>query len=331
LETRLRSQSGKYLITSGLEEVSRTEIHRSSKERVLIVICAYNEAKALPILLDALGESKAKGHINVLVVDDGSNDGTGQLAAEEGAIVLTHWQRMGKAASLQDAIDYALDNGYGTVVEIGADCCPDKGSIESLIRPLDSAGVGGASVRQIPIGRRNLSYHIDEVIWSVLSHGKRLQMTRHGTAHLGGVMYAFKPECVSSVEGSVNDDEHLSVCIKNKGYSAVFVPDAVAYFDASSSVGHILQRRQRMYYGHMVYPESTAPSMETRVVAPALIRSVAENPSRLPWVLPAFFLDAISRLRAWRDARSPEKRGEYAMWVTTFEKNMVASALRGDC
>ncbi len=305
-------------------------MRRSSKERVLIVICAYNEARALPILLEALGESKTKGQTNVLVVDDGSSDGTGELAAEEGAIVLTHWRRMGKAASLQEAIDYALDNGYGTVVEIGADCCPDKGSIDSLIRPLGSAGVGGASVRQIPIGRKNLSYHIDDVIWSVLSHGKHIQMARHGTSHLGGVMYAFKPECVSSVEGSVNDDEHLSVCIKNKGYRAVFVPDAIAYFDASSSIGHILQRRKRMYYGHMVYPQSTAPSMEISVVAPALLRSLVEKPSRLPWVLPALFLDSVSRLRAWRDERRPKKRGEYAMWVTTFEKNMVTGAQRSN-
>jgi hypothetical protein len=38
----------------------------------------------------------------------------------------------------------------------------------------------------------------------------------------------------------------------------------------------------------------------------------------------------VSRLRAWKDGRSPKKRVEYAMWVTTFEKNMVSGALRGD-
>jgi poly-beta-1,6-N-acetyl-D-glucosamine synthase len=287
------------------------------------VICAYNEARALPNLLEALGRT------DVLVVDDGSSDGTGWLAAMEGAIVLTHWQRMGKAASLQDAIDYALDNGYGVVVEMGADSFPDKGSIEKLISALDSSVVGGASVRQIPLGRKNTSYYIDELIWSVLAHGKSLQMVRHGTSHLGGVMYAFKPECVSSVEGSVNDDEQLSVCIKKKGYKAVFVPKAVVYFDASNSIGHILERRRRMYFGHMVYPESTAPSMEISIAASALVRSVAGKPSRLPWILPAVCLDFISRLSAWRDARNPKKRGEYAMWVTTFEKNMVSGPLRG--
>ncbi len=154
-------------------------------------------------------------------------------------------------------------------------------------------------------------------------------MASHGTSHLGGVMYAFKPECVSSVEGSVNDDEHLSVCIKSKGYRTVFVPNAVAYFDASSSVGHILQRRRRMYFGHMVYSESTAPSMEASIAASALMRSLAEKPSRLPWMLPAVLLDTFSRLCAWRDARSPKKRGQYSMWVTTFEKNVVSRALPG--
>jgi cellulose synthase/poly-beta-1,6-N-acetylglucosamine synthase-like glycosyltransferase len=328
LEARLHIPSEENRLASELERVVRPATRRSSKDRVLIVICAYNEAKALPNLLEALGDTKARGEINVLVVDDGSSDGTGRLAKTEGAIVLTHWRRMGKAASLQDAIDYALDNGYGTVVEMGADAVPEEGSVDRLIRSLSSSEIGGASVRQIPLGRKNPSYFIDELIWSVLSHGKSLQMARYGTSHLGGVMYAFKPECVSAVEGSVNDDEHLGVCIKSNGYKAVFVPDAVVYFDASSSIGHILQRRRRMYYGHMVYQESTAPSMEISVVASALVRCIAEKPSRMPWMLPALLLDTISRLRAWRDGRSPRKRGEYAMWVTTFEKNLVSDTLR---
>ena len=273
-------------------------------------------------MLEALGKG------NILVVDDGSSDGTGRLAAKEGAVVLTHGQRMGKAASLQDGIDYALDNGYGIVVEIDADSFPERGTIEKLVSSLDPSAVGGASVRQIPIGRKNVSYHIDELIWSVLSHGKYFQMARHGTSHIGGVMCAFKPECVSSVEGSVNDDEQLCVWIKKNGYKVVFVPNAVVYFDASSSIGHILERRRRMYFGHMTYPQSTAPSMEVRIVAPALMRSLAEKPSRLPWMLPAMLLDLVSRLRAWRDGRSPKNRAQHAMWVTTFEKNMVSGTLR---
>ncbi len=324
METHLESPSGGPQATSKLDREVRISRRRSSRSQVLIVICAYNEARALPDLLETLGRT------DVLVVDDGSSDETGRLAERQGAIVLKHGKRMGKAASLQDAIDYALDNGYGVVLEMGADAVPDEGAVESLIRALDSSAVGGASVRQIPLGPEGVSYHIDELIWSVLAHGKTLQMASHGTSHLGGVMYAFKPECVSSVEGSVNDDEHLSVCIRRKGYRAVFVADSLVYFDASSSIGHILERRKRMYFGHLVYPESTAPSMEIRIAAPALLRSLTERPSRLPWMLPALLLDFVSRLGAWRDNRNPKKRGEYAMWVTTFEKNMVSGVVRGN-
>lgn len=324
MEANLGTPSGGGQLTEELEAKPGRAPRRSSKHHVLIVICAHNEAKALPNLFEALGAT-GKGQTDVLVVDDGSNDGTGILAAREGATVLTHRQRMGKAASLQDAIDYALDYGYGVVVETGADSFPERGSLEKLVNSLDAPNVGGASVKQIPAGRRNVSYHIDELIWSVLAHGKCLQMIRKGTSHLGGVMYAFKPECVSSVEGSVNDDEHLSVCIKENGYKTVFVPDAIARFDASSSIGHILERRKRMYFGHMVYPASTAPSMEIAVAAPALLKSIAERPSRLLWTPPALFLDIISRLRAWRDRRMPSEHGRYSRWVTTFEKNVVSA------
>ncbi len=141
METHLESPSERPQVVSKPDQGLRLATRRSSKQHVLIVICAYNEARVLPDLLEALRQA------DVLVVDDGSSDETGRLAEMEGAIVLTHSKRMGKAASLQDAIDYALDNGYGIVLEMGADAVPTKGSIESLISSLDPSDVGGASVK----------------------------------------------------------------------------------------------------------------------------------------------------------------------------------------
>lgn len=289
---------------------------RTSKDkRVLVVICAHNEVESLPYLLHQLGRSE------ILVVDDGSTDGTGPAAELAGAYVLRHPMRLGKSTSLAHAIEYAVENEYDTIVEIGADAIPTEGAIELLLRLLEPAGVGGVSLVQIPVGPKNLAYRIDELIWSVLAHGKRLQMVKYGNSHLGGVMYAFKPSCVSSVDSSVNDDEHVGECIKMSGFRTIFADISQVYFDASSSIGHILQRRRRMYFGHMMFAKSTAPSMDNAVAATAFMRSLLEKPSRLAAAVPALALEALARSGAWRDHRRPKAKEEYRRWVTTYAKN----------
>jgi glycosyltransferase involved in cell wall biosynthesis len=86
-------------------------------ERVLIVIPAYNAAHTVADVIRA-----ARKEIDdVVVVDDGSHDGTGDVAKAAGARVLTHAQNRGKGASLKTAFTHALDLGYDGVITIDAD------------------------------------------------------------------------------------------------------------------------------------------------------------------------------------------------------------------
>jgi glycosyltransferase involved in cell wall biosynthesis len=303
-----RNQISK-LVTSQ-ESTVRTEF-----KRCLIVVCAYNEEKSLPCLLQSL-----KGR-EVLVVDDGSLDKTREIAAEYRSIVLAHDTRCGKAAALADGISYALQNSYDIVVEIGADAIPRPGTLQKILTLLNSNDVGGVSCRQVPIGRPNLAYYIDELIWSILAKGKKIQMERYGSSHLGAVMFGFKPALVDSVEGSVNDDEQVGISIQEKGYSIYFAEDAVVSFDASSCIGHLFERRKRMYYGHMKFSESTAPSMQVSTSMLALCRAVIERPKRAFWILPTMVLDFSARLMAWRDAKNPKSQRNYSRWVTTYAKD----------
>lgn len=302
-----RSRSRPYEAGIGLSLLKKT----------LIVICAYNEARALPSLLESLqGRS-------VLVVDDGSTDGTSDVFTKSGATALIHSQRQGKAASLQDAIQYAVEKGYEIIVEIDADVIPESGSVERLVDYLADPSVGAASVRQIPVGPPNVAYHIDELIWATLACGKEVQMSREHSSHLGAAMTAFKLKHLDSVTGSVNDDEEIGQGLSAKGLRTVFADDLTVYFDASSCLGHIIERRRRMIVGHCVYPRSTAPSMQIPVAALAIAKAIMEAPQRIVWALPALTIECYSRLMAWRDTRRPLVREKYRRWVTTFEKNHI--------
>jgi glycosyltransferase involved in cell wall biosynthesis len=61
-------------------------------------------------------------HIDqVVVVDDGSSDGSGEAAKNAGAIVLRHDVNRGKGAALKTGFHYAVENGYAGVITLDAD------------------------------------------------------------------------------------------------------------------------------------------------------------------------------------------------------------------
>jgi glycosyltransferase involved in cell wall biosynthesis len=71
--------------------------------RFSLVIPAHNERELLPRLLDSVDEARARfregeGGIEVIVVDNASTDGTGDLAAERGCIVVPVANRLIAAA-----------------------------------------------------------------------------------------------------------------------------------------------------------------------------------------------------------------------------------------
>jgi dolichol-phosphate mannosyltransferase len=92
--------------------------------KAVVVIPTYNEAAALPSLLDAVLESGAD--VDVLVVDDASPDGTGRFADEYAARharvgVLHRPGKMGLGSAYSDGFRLALDRGADAVVEMDAD------------------------------------------------------------------------------------------------------------------------------------------------------------------------------------------------------------------
>lgn len=88
-----------------------------SDERILGLIPALNAARTLePVIAGALPHVE-----KLIVVDDGSHDGTGDVARGAGAMVLAHEVNRGKGAALKTGFAYALEHGYDGVVTLDAD------------------------------------------------------------------------------------------------------------------------------------------------------------------------------------------------------------------
>jgi glycosyltransferase involved in cell wall biosynthesis len=99
---------------------------------VWVVIPAYNEAPRLGETLASLCRSYA----NVVVVDDGSEDGTGDVALHHPVWLMRHLFNCGQGAALQTGIEFALARGAAILVTFDADGQHAAEDIEPVVEPV---------------------------------------------------------------------------------------------------------------------------------------------------------------------------------------------------
>lgn len=110
---------------------------------VVIVIPALNEVATIGMLVAA-----AKQFGSVIVVDDGSTDGTGRLAWAAGADVIRHATREGIGSSIRDGWRAALKCGAGRVVVMDAGGSHAAPEMPMLLREEADLVIGSRFVSQ---------------------------------------------------------------------------------------------------------------------------------------------------------------------------------------
>jgi glycosyltransferase involved in cell wall biosynthesis len=101
--------------------------------KTYIIIPGYNEGE---VIKDVIKDLFSKGYNNIVVVDDGSKDKTGEYAYEAGATVLTHIINRGQGAALKTGNDYALENDADIIVHFDADGQMQSKDIKAMIQPI---------------------------------------------------------------------------------------------------------------------------------------------------------------------------------------------------
>jgi len=134
---------------------------------ILVIIPTYNELESLPVIVSAVRETAPNVHI--LVADDNSPDGTGQLAdqlaaADQNVHVLHRTAKNGLGAAYLAGFDWAKDHNYSVVVEMDADGSHRAIDLPVLLNALVNADVvlgsrwiSGGEVVNWPLGRKILS------------------------------------------------------------------------------------------------------------------------------------------------------------------------------
>jgi glycosyltransferase involved in cell wall biosynthesis len=107
--------------------------------RTLVAIPALNEAATIGAVIAEVREAVPSAA--VLVVDDGSTDGTAAAARAAGARVLTLPFNVGVGGAMRTAFLYAHDHGFDAVVQVDADGQHVASCIPTLVAALDDASV----------------------------------------------------------------------------------------------------------------------------------------------------------------------------------------------
>jgi dolichol-phosphate mannosyltransferase len=138
-----------------------------SDERVLVIVPTYNEKENLPLIVGRI--RAATPDVHILVADDNSPDGTGQIADELVATddhvhVMHRLGKEGLGAAYLAGFAWALENNYDVVVEMDADGSHQPEELHRLLSGLENADlvlgsryVPGGQVRNWPKSREFLS------------------------------------------------------------------------------------------------------------------------------------------------------------------------------
>lgn len=113
--------------------------------KTIVIVPTYNEAENIPLLAEQIARALPEAHL--LLVDDGSPDGTADLAtglfASEAAYehyrVLRRTGLRGLGRAYREGFDMALSEGYDCIIQMDADLSHDPGHLPELLKATSHA------------------------------------------------------------------------------------------------------------------------------------------------------------------------------------------------
>ncbi|MCA1711163.1 MAG: bifunctional polysaccharide deacetylase/glycosyltransferase family 2 protein [Actinobacteria bacterium] len=219
---------------------------------VSVLVPAYNEAVGIAQSVRSLAASHYPG-LEVVVIDDGSTDGTGDIVEQLGLpnVRVVRQVNGGKAAALRTGTREA---SHDVLVMLDGDTVFEPDTIRALVQPLRNPTVGAVSGNTKVGNRRGLLgrwQHLEYVAGFNLD--RRLLDLLQCITTVPGAAGAFRRQAVEQAGGLSTDtlaeDTDITMAILRTGYQVVHEERARAWTEAPSNVTDLWRQRWRWGYG----------------------------------------------------------------------------------
>ncbi len=222
-------------------------------EPVSVLVPAYNERECIANTVRSLMSSEHP--IEVIVIDDGSTDGTADIveAMRLPNVRVVRQQNAGKPAALNNGLAHAR---YNIVVMMDGDTVFEPATVRELVQPFGAPRVG-AVAGNAKVGNR------DSLIgaWQHIEYVMGFNLDRRMYDLLGcmptipGAVGAFRADALHRFGGMSEDtlaeDTDVTMALHRDGWRVVYAEKARAWTEAPESVQQLWSQRYRWSYGTM--------------------------------------------------------------------------------
>ncbi|MEV4916649.1 bifunctional polysaccharide deacetylase/glycosyltransferase family 2 protein [Streptomyces tirandamycinicus] len=222
-------------------------------EPVTVLVPAYNEKECIENTVRSLMESDHP--IEVIVIDDGSSDGTADIVDDLWLpnVRVVRQANAGKPEALNNGIRNAR---HDIIVMMDGDTVFEPSTVRELVQPFGDPRVG-AVAGNAKVGNRDSLIgawqHIEYVMGFNLD--RRMYDVLRCMPTIPGAVGAFRREALERVGGMSDDtlaeDTDITMAIHRDGWRVVYAERARAWTEAPESVQQLWSQRYRWSYGTM--------------------------------------------------------------------------------
>ncbi|SOD84542.1 bifunctional polysaccharide deacetylase/glycosyltransferase family 2 protein [Streptomyces sp. Ag109_G2-15] len=224
---------------------------------VSVIVPAYNEKECIANTLESLARSTHP--IEIIVVDDGSTDGTSEIARSAAEslgmsnVRVIRQENAGKPAALNNGVRSA---SHDIVVMMDGDTVFEPDTVRQLVQPFADPEVG-AVAGNAKVGNKDTLIgawqHIEYVMGFNLD--RRMYDLLRCMPTIPGAIGAFRREAVLQVGGMSEDtlaeDTDITIALHRAGWRVVYQEHARAWTEAPGSLKQLWSQRYRWSYGTM--------------------------------------------------------------------------------
>lgn len=224
--------------------------------KVSIIIPAYNEEAAIRDCLDsALRLDYPKHKTEIIVVDDGSEDSTADIARTYGkhGVKLIRTRHAGKPAALNAGIKKAR---YNILFTVDSDTVLDKRCLAEIVKPFADRTIAATTAncrvknKSSLLGMfQNIEYHYNNLVSNSFS-----KAFSQGSWFFGAIA-CYRKDALRRIglfkQGALAEDMQAALELAKSGYRVMNVRNAVGYTHVPESIKELYRQRYRWSIGGM--------------------------------------------------------------------------------